>query len=474
MKSAQQLIHEASVRILGRTGMYFQHPKAQQVLRDHGIDVDDGGVARFTEDQLMYWVSKAPHAFTMFARNPKHNIFVGGDVLNPAPGYGCPFIVDMEGKKRQAVTADYIKFTKLYHEQESFHVNGGITVQPSDLPVSNATLLMYYMAYLYSDKTMLTGTADSAQVDAMMRMAAAQFGGKEEMKKYPRLITLINTVCPLQMTNVMTESLFKFCEYGQPVIIGSLGQAGSTAPVTLAGTMAISNAECLAGIALTEMINPGNPVVYGWETTTSDMRSGATAIGSPEGAICYKFSGLMSQFYGIPNRSGGCLTDAKKVDAQAGYESMITFNACREGNCNFMIHAAGIMDAYASMSYEKLIVDFEVIDYVNRVHRDFEINEDTLPEDLIDEVGHGGVYLTEDHTFEFCRVEPLTPSISVRGTTSNPGTQLEDNIRNKIDRMLKNYKRPEIDPAVLDQMHAILKERGVDEELIRKIDEDAF
>lgn len=470
MKSQQQLIHEASIRILERTGMFFEHPKAQQVLRDHGIDVDENGIARFKEDQLMYWVNKAPHAFSMFARNPEHNIYVGGDVLNPAPGYGCPFVVDMEGNKRQATTEDYIRFTKLFQQQKSFHVNGGITVQPSDLPVNNATLLMFYMAYLYSDKTMLTGTADASQVKAMMEMAAAAYGGKEEMMKYPRLITLINTVCPLQLTNVMTESLFTFCEYGQPVVIGSLGQAGSTSPVTLAGTMAISNAECLGGIALTEMIHPGNPVVYGWETTTSDMRSGATAIGAPEGAICYKFAGLMAEYYGIPNRAGGCLTDAKKVDAQAGYESMMTFNACREGNTNFMIHAAGIMDAYASMSYEKTILDFEIIDYVTRLHRDFEINEETLPEDLIDEVGHGGVYLTEDHTFEYCRVEPLTPEISVRGTTSKPGTQFEDNLRAKMERMLQEYKRPEVDPQVLDKMHEILLERGVSQELIDKID----
>lgn len=470
MKSQVQLIHEASIRILEKTGMFFEHPRAREILKANGIDVDDEGIARFKEDQLMYWVNKAPHAFTMFARNPEHNIYVGGDVLNPAPGYGCPFVVDMEGKKREANAEDYVRFTKLFHQQKSFHVNGGITVQPSDLPVDNATLLMFYMAYYYSDKTMLTGTADAEQVKAMMEMAAAAYGGKEEMKKYPRLITLINTVCPLQLTNVMTESLFTFCEYGQPVIIGSLGQAGSTAPVTLAGAMAISNAECLAGIALTEMINPGNPVVYGWETTTADMRSGATAIGAPEGAICYKMSGLLAEYYGLPNRAGGCLTDAKKLDAQAGYESMMTYNACREGNTNFMIHAAGIMDAYASMSYEKTILDFEIIDYIDRIHRDIEINEDTLPEELIDEVGHGGVYLTEDHTFEFCRVEPLTPEISVRGTTASPGTQFEDNIHAKMNKMLTDYKRPETDPAVIEKMHEIMKQRGVSEELIKKLE----
>lgn len=470
MKSQEQLIHEASLRILHRTGMRFEHPKAQKLLRENGVDVDENGIARFTEDQIMYWVSKAPHAFTVYARNPKYNIFVGGDVLNPAPGYGCPFIVDMEGNKRTATIEDYIKFTKLYEMQDSFKVNGGITVQAADLPVENATLLMFYMDYLYSEKTMQTGTGDGAQIAAMMDMGEAAFGGPEMFRKYPRFITLINTVCPLELTNNMTESLFQFAEHGQPVIIGSLGQAGTTSPVTLAGAMAISNAECLAGIALTQMINPGNPVVYGWETTSADMRSGATAIGSPEGAICYKFSGKMADFYGIPNRAGGCLTDAKKLDAQAGYESMMTYIACREGNTNYMMHAAGIMDAYASMSYEKLIVDFEIIDFVTRVHKGFEINEETLPEDLIDELGPGGTYLAEDHTFEYCRKEPLEPKISIRGTTAKPGTAFEDKIHARISQMLADYKTPERDPAIIDKMHQILISRGVDADLIRKLE----
>lgn len=470
MKSYEQSIHEASLRILERTGMCFEHPEAVKILKENGINVDEKGVARFTGDQLMYWVNKAPHAFTLFARNPEHNITIGGDHLNPAPGYGCPFVVDTDGKKRNAVTEDFVKFAKLYHQQKTYHVNGGIIVQPSDLPVDNATLLMFYMTYLYSDKALLTGTADGKQVEAMMEMAKAAFGGEDEFKKYPRLITLINTVTPLMLTNVMTDSLFQFVRNGQPVIIGSLGQAGSTSPVTLAGSMAISNAEILAGIALTQMVSPGAPVVYGCETTTADMRSGATAIGAPEGAICYNQTGKLADFYGVPSRAGGCLSDAKKVDAQAGYESMMTFMACRDANINFMIHSSGIMDAYASMSYEKLIVDFQVIDYVTRYHRGFEINEDTIPEDLIDEVGHGGVYLTEDHTFEYCRIEPLTPEISVRGSVENPGAALENNIAKKIEKMLNEYVQPELDKDVIEKMHNILKVRGVDEKLIKKIE----
>lgn len=395
---------------------------------------------------------------------------VGGDHLNPAPGYGCPFVVDAKGEKRPATTEDFVKFAKLFHQQKSFHVNGGILVQPNDLPVENATLLMFYMTYLYSDKVLLTGTADRDQISAMLELAKTAFGGERELKAHPRLITLINTVAPLSLTNVMTDSLLEFVRLRQPVVIGSLGQAGSTSPVTLAGAMAVSNAEILAGIALCQMISPGTPVVYGCETTTSDMRSGATAIGAPEGAICYHTAGKMATYYGIPCRAGGCLSDAKKVDAQAGYESMMTYMACKEANVNFMIHAAGIMDAYASMSYEKLIVDFEVIDYVNRYFSGFEINEETIPEDLINEIGHTGIYLTEDHTLEYCRTEPLTPEISIRGNVMQPETAFETNIQNKLDGMLHEYVQPETDSEILKQMHKILRLRGVSGRLLQRLE----
>lgn len=470
MKSYEQQIHEASMRILKRTGMRFEHPEAQRVLRENGVDVDADGVARFEEKQLMYWVNQAPHAFTLYARNPEHDITVGGDHLNPAPGYGCPSVVERDGTVRSATMKDFVKFAKLYHQQKTFDVNGGIIVQPDDLPVEHATLLMFYMTYLNTDKVLLTGTADDEQMVAMIEMAKAAFGGAENLRKYPRMITLINTVTPLLLTNVMTDSLMEFVKYRQPVIIGSLGQAGTTSPMTLAGSIAVSNAEILAGIALCQMLSPGTPVVYGCETTTADMRSGATAIGAPEGALCYQQAGRMADYYGIPSRGGGCLTDAKKVDAQAGYEAMMTYMVCRNANINFMIHAAGIMDSYASMSYEKLIMDFEVIDYVNRYYRGFEINAETIPEDVIDAVGHGGVYLSEDHTLKHCRTEALTPAISVRGPTEDPAGKLEQNIQQRIETMLEEYQRPPLDEQIVEQMRQILRGRGVPQSLIDEIE----
>jgi trimethylamine--corrinoid protein Co-methyltransferase len=219
------------------------------------------------------------------------------------------------------------------------------------------------------------------------------------------------------------------------------------------------------------MFNPGCPVIYGSQTTTADLRNGSIAIGAPEGALCYSYCAQLAKFYGLPCRGGGALTDAKVVNGQAGYESMLTYMACRQSEMNLIVQSAGIVDSYTCVSFEKLIMDFEVMDYVDRYLADFEVNEETVPLELIDELGHDGQYLTEEHTLDFCRVEPLTPNLAVRGTTQDPAGQFETNIQKRMQRLLDSYKKPELDQAVIEKMKDILVERGVDRALADQIEQ---
>lgn len=465
-----QKIHEATMKILGKTGMQFHHPEAIKILQENGIRTE-GDIAYFTEEQLMYWIRKAPHTFHLYGRNPKYNMVIGGDHVNYAPAYGSPIIASQDGTTREASLDDYIKFAKLFHNNEHFDVVGGVMCQPDDVPTENATLLMFYSAYTHSDKCMMTGAGDREQIAALMEMAEAAFGSKEELRKHPKLFTIVNATTQLQLDYNMTETLMAFAEYGQPFVVASCAMAGSTSPITLASTIALTNAEVLSTIALAQMINPGTPVCYASQSTTADMRNGAIAIGSPEGALCYKYCARLAKFYGLPCRGGGALSDAKIMNAQAAYESMLTLMVCVQNKINYIIHSAGILDGYTCMSYEKLMVDFQIIDYIERFRRDIDVNEDTIPLDLIDEIGHFGQYLTEDHTLEFCRKEPLTPFLSVRGTTPDPKDQFEKNIDRALTRSLDSYKKPETDPAILEKMRKILIGRGISEGLIKKIEE---
>jgi len=468
MKNEIQLIHESSMRILARTGVKFKNKEAVGILKENGIRVEKS-IAYFTEEQIMYWVTKAPSCFTLYARNPKYNAVIGKHNVNIAPGYGAPYISDQNGEKQLATMKDYMKLAKLYHQCPAYNINGGILVQPDDIPVDHFILLLFYAAYLASDKCIVTGAGKKAEMQALMEMACTAFGGREELAKYPRIITLINTNTPLLLDTNMTDSLITYARYRQPVIIASLAQAGLTSPVTMAGTIAMANAEVLAGIALSQMVSPGTPVVYGSQSTNADMRNGATAIGSAEGSLCYSYCADMARFYQLPSRAGGALTDARIVNAQSGYESMLTLLTCFNSEVNLVLHSSGILDSYASMSYDKLIQDFEIIDYIQRFKKGIVISEDTLAEDIIDSVGHNGQYLTEEHTFEHCRTESLAPFISVRGD-EYPIGQLQKNTDARLARLLEGYQRPEADCAILEALRKIMLESGIEQDTIQMID----
>lgn len=343
---------------------------------------------------------------------------------------------------------------------------------PEDIDPSYSTLALHYMSLLHSEKCIWAGSGSYEQVEAVLELTRTFWGiSKEEMAERPRVLNCVNTNTPLQLDRNMTETLFTFAKYRQPVVIAAAAMAGTTSPVTMAGNLAVVNAEIIAVIALSQMFAPGTPVLYGSQSTNADLGTCAIAIGSPEGALCYRYCAEMARFYGVPSRGGGALTDAKSLDVQAGYESMLTYYACRDSGVNLVLQSAGILESYLSVSFEKMIVDFEIIDMVERYKRDFVIDEETLPFELIDEVGPGGQYLLEEHTFEFCRKEPFIPNVSVRGLHQDPTRVYLENIQKRLDHMLNAYQRPETDGAVIGKMQKVLSEAGVPAQVIEYMDQ---
>lgn len=469
MKSNVQKIHEATMRILERTGVKFHHPDAVKILKEHNIRMD-GDVAYFTEDEIMYWIHKAPAVIDLFAADEKYNVMLGGCHCETATSSGSPQVCDENGKKRNATMEDYVKLTKIYEMNPNYKINGGIIVFPSDTPIDSTALLMHYMAYTHSNKTLMTGTGSYDEMEALMQMGIADAGSRDEFEKYPRLLTIINVNTPLQLDKKMTETLLTFVKYRQPVVIASAAMAGTSSPITLAGTIALQNAEVLSTVALAQMTAPGAPVIYGSQSTTADPRNGSIAIGSPEGALCYNYCAQLAKYYELPSRAGGALSDAKVVNAQAGYESMMTYLACRQSGVNLIVHGAGILDSYTCVSFEKVMMDFEVMEYVNRYLMDIEVDEESIPEELIDELGHEAGYLLSEHTLDHCHSEPFIPSLAVRGASMDPKGQYEENIKKQMDRLLDKYEKPQKDAAVLEKMRKILLERGVGEDLLNTIE----
>lgn len=461
-----QKIHDGSMQILEKTGMIFHHPDAIKVLKEHGIKTE-GNRAFFTEKQIMKYVDMAPSNCKLIARDSKYNVDFGENRVYNAPSAGPTTIMDREGNKRPATLMDYVNMMKMYEYNPCYYINSGQMCVPTEIDAKHLSLAQHYVALLHTNKGIWTGSGTYAQMEAAIKLGCICFGANpDEIADKPCLMNGVNTDTPLQFDINMTETLFTYLKYKQPVFIAAASMAGTTSPVTLAGTLAVANAEVIAVVALSEMYSPGSPVLYGSQTAIADMSTCAIAIGSAEAALCYKYCAELARFYGLPSRGGGALTDAKALNAQAGYESMLTYYACKSNHINLILQSSGIMESYLCASFEKMVVDFEIINMVNRYLEDVEINEDTLPLDVIDEVGPGGQYLLEDHTLEFCRKETYIPMLSVRGPHSDSKTLFEKNIEKQINQMIASYQKPDIEPDTVKDMQKMLLKAGLDDDLI--------
>ena len=466
----EQIIHNAAMKVMAEAGVGVHNDRAIEILKENGIRVE-GRVAYFTEEQVLEWMGKAPESFTLFARNPKYDVFMGGDVVNAAPTYGCAFVDDWNGNRRSGTMADAVKAIKLVQAEDNYDINGGIIVQPGDVPQEQASIAMLYADLVCSDKVILLPTGYKAEMEVMLAALADMFGGKEAFAAKPRCISLINTVSPLSLDDRMLDCLMLLAEYGQAAILCPAAMLGATGSVTMAGTIVSGVAESLAGMCLAQMINPGTPVVLGIQSTAADMRGGVTfACAAPEGTMMQGFAPNMGKFYGVPSRGGGCQTDASHINCQAGYESMLTFYSAQAHGINIVMEAGGVMDSVNATSFEKMIVDFEIIRQVKFVSKPFDVDEEALNVDEIIELAQDGSFVDADSTLDNFDIL-YTPHIGARLPQSEE--QYKESIYKEMDRLLDRFDatRPVLDEDVRLQLRAALAKSGLSEDWFDKIEE---
>jgi trimethylamine--corrinoid protein Co-methyltransferase len=452
-------IHETSMRVLEQIGVAFPQAEALAVFRQHGAQVDASRV-HLTEAQVIDVLGGVPGHFTLHARNPERSVTIGGGSLVFAPAYGAPFLVDVEAGKRSATLDDYHALAKLSHALPNQDVSGYLLVEPEGVPSAHLHMLHAHMTH--SDKVFMGSTAGRKGALATFEMARILFGS--DWADLPVTIGLINSLSPLNYSTEMLDALLEYAKARQPVVIAALAMAGSTGPVTLAGLLAMQNAELLAGIALTQWISPGMPVVFGSTSTNIEMKSGALCIGSPELSQMVAAHAQLARRYGIPSRSGGSLTDASFPDAQAGFESMMALLTTANSGVDFVLHAAGILSAYLAFSYEKFVLDDEMCGMVRRLRRGFSVSPETLAYDVIARVGPGGNYLMEDHTVERCRSEFWQPSVCDRsGLEAWMAGGRQDAVaraRARWQKLLRDHADPDLDSVIRRQLDAYLQEHS--------------
>jgi trimethylamine--corrinoid protein Co-methyltransferase len=434
------------------------------VLADAGCRIEGERVffePAFVEAQ----VAKAPSEFTLHGRNPERNVVIGGDQIAYIPCYGPPFVTDLDRGRRESTLEDYVNFVKLSYASESMDITGGMMAEPNDVPAERRNAEMIYASMRYSDRPFMGGAIGAEAARETIEMAAILFGVTEaQLAQRPPMISILCSRTPLGFDDRMLGAIMAYAEAGMPQLISSLSIAGATSPVTMEGTLVVQNAEVLAGIVLTQLIRPGTPVVFSGSSSSAAMRYGTLSVGAPEMAVNTAATAQMARFYGIPSRGGGTISDAKFPDAQAGLESMMSQLMASLSGIHFVLHSAGILEGYMVASYEKFIIDDEICGMCRRIRRGETINADKLALEVIAQVGPGGEYLTQMHTFQNFRREFYQPLMEERGTfaqwVEGGSVNLAQRANARWKATLAAYEPPPLDPAVDAALRTYVEGRG--------------
>lgn len=439
-------IHQASMAIMSQTGIVFNDDECLDIFKKNGFKVD-GKTVYFTEELIMKAISQAPPAFTVKALNTEKSVKIGGDDFVMLPGYGAPFITEPGGAQREGTFADYEDFVKLVATSKYMDMNGFLMVEPNDCHLEAAHLDMFLSGLVKCDKPLMGTPLSRKAARDCVELLSVAFGGQDKLMDQPATVSLCNSLSPLQFSEEMASSIVELVRGGQAVVVAALIMTGSSGPITLPGVLALQNAEILAGLTLAQLVRPGAPVIYGSTSSAMDMKSGALPIGAPELSMFTSFTAQIAANYKLPCRSGGGLCDALLTDAQAGAESALAlFNAVNSG-INFILHSAGILGGYISISKEKYILDEEVGGMIKRMVKPTIFNDETIDLATIQKVGPGGHYLTDPKTFKLCRKEIFQTSLMNRQNfeawTAAGSQNLETVATAKVKERLAGYQAPD-------------------------------
>ena len=442
--------------ILEEVGIDFRDDaEALDIWRKAGAEVT-GERVRFPGGMCRAIVqASAPREFTQYARNPAHNVVIGGKNTVFAPSYGSPFVRDLDKGRRYATLHDFQNFVKLAYMANAIHHSGGTICEPVDLPVNKRHFDMVYAHMKYSDKPFMGSVTKPERAQDTVEMAKRLFGDNFvdpiTGKNRTVCISLINANSPMTFDDTMLGAAKVYARANQATIITPFILAGAMSPVTVAGTCAQTLAEALAGMAFVQLVNPGAPVVLGSFASSVSMQSGAPTFGTPEPALVLYVMAALARRLGVPFRSGGGLCGSKIADAQAASESANTMLPTCLGGVNFVLHTAGWLEGGLSMGYEKFIMDCDQAGMMHTLLAGVDMSENGQAMDAIREVGPGKHFLGCAHTqanFEtaFYR-SPITDNNSFEQWEAEGSQDMSARANALWKKQLAEYEAPSLDPA---------------------------
>ena len=459
-QEAIEIIEYNAETVLEEIGVAFtDNPGAIEIWRNAGADIE-GERVRIPRGLARKLCRTAPKKIIQHARNSERNVEIGGNTLVMAPVYGPPFVRTASGGRRYATIEDFQKFVKLGYMSKWLHHSGGTLCEPTDVAVNKRHLDMLYAHMNLSDKPFMGSVTDPSRAEDSVKMCDILFGGIEDRTV---LTSLININSPLTFDATMMGALEVYAKANQACIVSPFIVGGAMAPVTVAGTLTQVLAEVLAGVAYSQLVRKGAPVIFGAFVTSIDMNSGAPTFGTPEASQITYGAGQLARRLGLPYRSAGSFCGSKLPDAQAGYESANSLNMGLLSGVNFMLHSCGWLEGGLVSSFEKFVMDSDQLGTLHHLAKGIKIDTNAQALSAIREVGPGGHYLGCEHTQEnfkdaFWRSELLDyKPFETWAEEGSRDTQALASLR--VEKILSDYQKPYLDPAIDEELKEFISKK---------------
>ena len=459
-----EAIHQASLQVLREIGIDVLHAGARQILKEAGADVaPDTQRVRFDPAIVEAAIGLAPTSFTLHARNPTRALTLGDGHVAFCSVASTPNSFDRDGGRRPGNQKDFRNFIRLGQSLDAVHLWGGYPVEPIDIHASVRHLDALFDMLTLSDKPIHAySLGRQRNLDAFEMIKIARGIDDATLEAEPSLFTIINSSSPLRLDDPMCEGIIQMARRNQVVVLTPFTLAGAMAPVTIAGAVTQQNAEALAGLVLAQTVRPGSPFVYGGFTSNVDMKSGAPAFGTPEYMKATLLGGQLARRYGLPYRSSNA-NAANSLDAQAAYESVFSLWAAIMGGANLLMHGAGWMEGGLQASFEKMVLDADLLDMVAEFLKPVLVDDDELALDAMREVGPGGHFFGCAHTQARYRTAFFSPTISDwrnYETWQEAGAPTAYDTANRLYKQkLADFQPPPIEPDRLEALQAFVARR---------------
>ncbi|MEM7346003.1 MAG: trimethylamine methyltransferase family protein [Chloroflexota bacterium] len=440
---AEWILSEVGVKIEG-------DPVAVQLFKDAGATVTDD-LIRFDRGHVRTLCQTAPKTYTMYARNPQRHIKFGGDHIILAPAYGPPFVTDMKKGRRDGTIKDFENFIKLTYLSPWLHHQSGAVCEPNDVPVNKRHLDMVYAHLRYSDKPFMGSTTAPERAEDSLEMARLVFG-EAYMKDHLVIQGNTNVNSPLMYDHITTSAIRTYAAANQGNVISPFIISGAMSPVTQGAVAAQAHAEAMVGVALTQLVRKGAPVVYGAFITTMNLKTGAPTFGTPESKLANMAFTQLGRRLGLPIRSGGHLTASKLVDAQSMQESVDTMMPSILSGANFILQSAGWLEGGLTTGYEKFVIDADRCGSIPKTVQGLALDENDLAADAFQEAGAGSNFLGVAHTMRNYKTvnyeAELADTDPFEQWVEGGSKDLHQRAYEKWTTMLAEYEPPPIDPGV--------------------------